>query len=160
MPTGPAQTKWASITVPVQVKEQVLKIAAEEGVAMHSIIEKALSIYKAIRNRTVTVGRAPQGRLHTRSVWYVFKLMLSYAEFRVIVKNKDKFTSEETEQAINSFEYTLYTLRERLKIITPEEYQRILALAREYMKTRSTKILRDLNDMIREIMFRVMALTK
>lgn len=54
------------------------------------------------------------------------------------------------------FEGNLWQLRERLKLLTPEEAKQLLSLAKEYMESQSNSILYRLNDAIRDIFFRIL----
>ena len=149
MPMG----KWGAIKVPYNIIRRVDKLKRAENVPRHVIIEKALVLYESLREETGDSSRVA-GKKHTRGLWYAWKVLLSYAEFRTAVRYKEHLPPEEVEKLITSFEFCLWQAKTRIGIITQDEIEEALKLAREYMKTRSTRILYQLNDIVRDVFFR------
>ena len=143
---------WTTIKVPVDIKMKIQHQARIENVPMHVIVEKAFNVYM-IHLRDVGGQPFLKGKRHSKGMWYAWKLLLSYAEYRTAVKNR----LENIEDYRKAFHRTLTQLRERVKIITPKEYEEIQTLMRYYEKTLSNKFLYKHNDFIRDIFFRCIA---
>jgi len=141
--------KWSSIKVPEIIKQKIAFQAKLEEVPMHVIVEKAFNVYMA---QMRDVGGQPflKGKRHSRGMWYAWRLMLSYAEYRIAIKND----LEDLKRYRESFLRNIRLLRERMKIVTPEEQEKIIQFMDLYEKTKLNKYLFPLNDIVRDIFFR------
>ncbi|RLG79967.1 MAG: hypothetical protein DRO13_04875 [Thermoprotei archaeon] len=141
--------KWSTIKVPEIIKQKIAFQAKLEEVPMHVIVEKAFNVYMA---QMRDVGGQPflKGKRHSRGMWYAWRLMLSYAEYRIAIKND----LEDLKRYRESFLRNIRLLRERMKIVTPEEQEKILQFMDLYEKTKLNKYLFPLNDIVRDIFFR------
>jgi|GEM_PF-6551176 len=150
--------KWGAIKVPKHVLETVDLIAKSEGLARHKVVEKAIAIYKAElekSKRNDTHLRYRSARFyHPRAFYHAFKLVLAYGDLRAMVRYRDRFSNEELMKTLASVEYCLYRLQKDTKIISPEEVEKLLDLIQRYIKTPQGRLLRDINDFIREIVYR------
>jgi len=141
--------KWSSIKVPEIIKQKIAFQAKIENVPMHVIVEKAFNVYMAQQQ---DIGGQPflKGKRHSRGMWYAWRLMLSYAEYRIAIKND----LEDLKRYRESFLRNIRLLRERMKIVTPEEQEKIIQFMDLYEKTKLNKYLFPLNDIVRDIFFR------
>jgi len=146
---------WGSITVPSSLLRRIDRLAKAENVPRHVIVAKALSVYMG---QTKNVGGTSylKGRRHSRGMWYGWKLLLSYAEFRISVKYRRSIPYTVREKMLKFFEGTLWQIMTRLKAVSKEESKEILKLAKEWNETQSNEILYRLNDKVREIFYRVL----
>jgi len=148
-------TSWGTIKVPKEILKRVDELAKRENVPRHVIISRALASYLSAQSK---VGGTIylKGKKHPRSFWYAWKFLLSYAEFRISIKYRKCIPHTVREKMLKFFEGNLWVLRERLKILSPDEAKEVFALAREYMQTQSNSTLYRLNDTIRDIFFRIL----
>ena len=148
-------TSWGTVKVPKQLLEKIDKIAKQEGVPRHVIVSRALASLLSSQEK---VGGTIylKGRKHPRNYWYAWKFLLSYAEFRVSIKYRKCIPHTVRTKMLKFFEGNLWQLRERLKLLTPEEAKEVFKLAKEYMETQSNSTLYRLNDTIRDIFFRIL----
>ena len=149
------RTDWGSVHVPKSLLKRIDRLAKQEGVPRHVIVAKAISVYMG---QTKNVGGTVylKGQKHSRGMWYAWKLMMSYAEFRIAVKYRKCLPHTVIERMGKYFEGTLWQLITRVKAITKKEGNEIFNLAMEWAKTRDNKLLYQLNDRIREIFYRVL----
>jgi len=148
-------TSWGTIKVPKSLLEKVDKLAKVEKVPRHVIIAKAINLYLG-HEQNVGGTKYLKGKRHSRGMWYAWKLMLSYAEFRVAIKYRKCFPHTVLEKMIRTFSDTLSQVMIRTKAITKEEAKQILALAKEWMTTQDNRTLYHLNDIIRDVFYRVL----
>lgn len=148
-------TSWGTIKVPKEILKRVDELARRENVPRHVIISRALASLLSSQEK---VGGTVylKGKKHPRNFWYAWKFLLSYAEFRVAIRYRKCFPHTVLEKMLKFFEGNLWILRERLKILTPDEAKQIFSLARDYMKTRSNSTLYKLNDEVRDVFFRIL----
>jgi len=152
---------WTSMKMPRKLYNEVKKIAEQEGLRPYQVVEKAVTMYIAQLEHT----KATDSRLryrdvkyyHPRSVYHAFKVLLAYADLRVMLRHQDKFAEEEIEKAMASFEYTLFRVTKDLKVLRREEIDMALKLIKEYRETKQGRILAQLNDLLREMFYRAVA---
>lgn len=146
---------WGSIAVPKPLLSRIDRIAKKEGVPRHVIVARALSAYTSSQKK---IGGTTylKGQRHPRNYWYAWKFLLSYAEFRVSIKYRKCIPHTVRNKMLKYFEGNLWQLRERLKLLTPEEAKEVFKLAKDYMESQSNSILYRLNDTIRDIFFRIL----
>jgi len=131
---------WTSIKVPRVLANQIKSMARAEGIAPHKLIAKSVAAYKA------------HEKGFERRLWYAFKLMLVYGDFRALVKH-----DLADDKILKSLDYVLWQIQTRLKVINKDEKEAILKLAQEYATTRSNRTLYKLNDAIRDVIFKILA---
>ena len=146
---------WGSIAVPKPLLSRIDRIAKKEGVPRHIIIAKALSLYQG-QMKNIGGTSYLKGKRHGKGMWYAWKLMMSYAEFRISVKYRRSLPYTVREKMLKFFEGTLWQIMTRLKAVSKEESKEILKLAKEWNETQSNEILYRLNDKVREIFYRVL----
>jgi len=89
-------------------------------------------------------------------MWYAWKLMLSYAELRIATKYQKCFPPTVLEKMFKQWYVTVMQIKERTKAITKEECEDIIKLTKDYIKTRKNTTLYQLNDIIRDVFYRVL----
>jgi len=81
--------------------------------------------------------------------------MLSYAELRVASRYRKCFPPSVLNKLFKMWFETVHQVRERTKAITKEECDEIISLTKEYIKTQSNSVLYQLNDIVRDVFYRV-----
>jgi len=150
-----ARTDWGSITVPSSLLRRIDKLAKNEGVPRHIIIAKALSVYQG-QMKNIGGTSYLKGKRHSKGMWYGWKLLLSYAELRISVKYRKCIPKTVREKMLKYFEGTLWQIMTRLKAISKEDARKILQTAKEWSETQNNTTLYRLNDMVRELFYRVL----
>ncbi|RLJ03198.1 MAG: hypothetical protein DRP11_01395 [Candidatus Aenigmatarchaeota archaeon] len=148
-------TEWGAIKVPKRLLQVIDNLKHLEGVPRHVIVAKAIQLYMAQLEDVGGRGHC-KGRKHPRKIWYAWKFMLSYAEFRVAVKYKRYLPKKVREELLKYLEYNLFVLRDRIKVITPQEAKELYLMLREYAENPSNELLYKLNDMVRDVWMRIL----
>jgi len=132
--------KWSTLKLPTSLYEEIKKLSKQEGLVPHKFLAKCVTTYKSYE------------KVFERRLWYAFKLMLVYGDFRSLVRH-----GLADEKIMRSLDYVLYQIEDRIKVINREEREAILKLAEEYMNTKSNRVLYKLNDKIRDVFFKILA---
>ena len=151
-------TDWATVKVPTSLLNIIDELAKKEGVPRHIIVSKAITLYRKLeQNKGGT--KYLKGKKHSRGMWYAWKLMLSYAEMRIATKYRKCFPPTVLEKMFKQWYDTVMQIKERTKAITKEECDNVIKLTKDYIKTRKNTTLYQLNDIVRDIFYRVLGRT-
>jgi len=152
---------WTSLKLPRKLYNEIKRVAEKEDLKPYQIVEKALTMYIAQLEHTKATDVMLKYRstryYHPRSIYHCFKVLLAYADLRVMLKFPERFNDEEINNAVTRFEYTLFRVAKDLKVLRREEIDMALKLIKEYRETKQGRVLAQLNDLLREMFYRAVA---
>jgi len=164
---------WTTVKIPRSLHVTIKEMAKEEGIAYHKLLSKALAIYRAqkesVRKRQSSEEIRVRGNTFPRGFYYATKIFLAYGDFRAYLKILEQF-SELLEKdkdlyikAISGLNHVLDQVVRRTKVITVKEKNDIMKIAWGIVEKSQKKYnygedLKNLNDKIREVAFRLISL--